>query len=191
MGRKDSGEGEIRTGVGFPTCTAAGSVDSNQGGKKSQGPSQSQSRCSAEAQEDVIALFGNDEIGLELSDDLAYLASFADQPELRRALPLEMSLRTVFASGWDRPEPPEVRTTVLGHIQRGGSPCAYDRLISLRFGAQAMQLALAGQWGRMVCLRGTEIADVPLSEGIGQLHNVPIDSQLLSHARAVGVCLGD
>ena len=107
------------------------------------------------------------------------------------AYALEMSLRTVFATGWDRPEPPEVRTTVLGHIQRGGSPCAYDRLISLRFGAQAMQLALAGQWGRMVCLRGTEIADVPLSEGIGQLHNVPIDGQLLSHARAVGVCLGD
>ncbi|MBM4346198.1 MAG: ATP-dependent 6-phosphofructokinase [Deltaproteobacteria bacterium] len=107
------------------------------------------------------------------------------------ALGLEAALKSAFSNGWDRPEPPEVRTTVLGHIQRGGTPCAYDRLISLRFGAEAVRLAQAGHWGRMVCLRGTEIADVPLGEGIRKPHNVPVDGQLVAHARCVGVCLGD
>jgi len=107
------------------------------------------------------------------------------------ALQLEAELKRAFAARWPRAVPPEVRTTVLGHIQRGGSPCAYDRLISLRFGAEAVRLAIAGQWGRMVCLRGTEIKSVPLADGIRRPHNVDIDGQLLAQARAVGICLGD
>jgi 6-phosphofructokinase 1 len=106
------------------------------------------------------------------------------------AVQLEQALKHAFEQSWPR-EPPEVRTTVLGHIQRGGSPCAYDRMISLRFGAEAVRLALAGQWGQMVCLRGTEIAHVPLAEGIRRLHVVDPASQLVSHARSVGLCLGD
>ncbi|MBI5607868.1 MAG: ATP-dependent 6-phosphofructokinase [Deltaproteobacteria bacterium] len=104
---------------------------------------------------------------------------------------LEAALREAFAQNWDRPSVPEVRTTVLGHIQRGGSPCAYDRLISLRFGAEAVRLALAGQWGRMVCLRGTQIESVPLVDGIRKPHMVETSSQLVRHARSVGICLGD
>jgi len=80
---------------------------------------------------------------------------------------------------------------VLGHIQRGGSPCAYDRLISLRFGAEAVALAVAGRWNRMVCLRGTEIHSVRLHDALGHIHSVDVDGQLVQHARAAGICLGD
>lgn len=104
---------------------------------------------------------------------------------------LEQALQASFASNWPGKRPPEVRTTVLGHIQRGGSPCAYDRLISMRFGAEALRLAAAGDWGRMVCLRGTAIENVPLVDGIRKPHNVPVDGQLVAHARTVGICLGD
>ena len=107
------------------------------------------------------------------------------------AMQLEHELRRAFATGWHRPQAPEIRTTVLGHMQRGGSPCAYDRLISLRFGAEAVRLALQGHWGQMVCLRGTEILHVPLAEGIRQPHQIEVDGQLVQHARTVGICLGD
>ncbi len=108
------------------------------------------------------------------------------------ALVLEAALQHAFKHGWERPRGiPEVRTTVLGHIQRGGSPCAYDRLISLRFGAEAMALAAAGQWNRMVCLRGTEIQSVPLHDALGRLHLVDVDGQFVKHARSAGICLGD
>ena len=107
------------------------------------------------------------------------------------AATLEAALREAMAT-WDRPRgAPEVRATVLGHIQRGGSPCAYDRFISLRFGAEAATLALAGKWNRMVCLRGTAIENVPLLEGIDKPHNVDPAGQLVQHARAVGICFGD
>ena len=104
---------------------------------------------------------------------------------------LEHALREGMAK-WDRPRgAPEVRTTVLGHVQRGGSPCAYDRVVSLRFGAEAASLAIAGNWNRMVCLRGTNIDNVPLENGIARPHNLEPDGQLVAHARAVGICLGD
>jgi 6-phosphofructokinase 1 len=105
---------------------------------------------------------------------------------------LAQALDAAFDAEWDRESAvPEVRTTVLGHIQRGGSPCAYDRVVSVRFGAEAVALAAAGQWNRMVCLRGTEIASVPLDEGVRGLHRVDPHGQLVRHARAVGICLGD
>jgi len=104
---------------------------------------------------------------------------------------LESALRARFAQSWDRPRrAPEIRTTVLGHIQRGGSPCAYDRLISVRFGAEAVALAAAGNWNRMVCLRGTQIESEPLHEAIRNLHVVDPAGQLVRQARAVGICLG-
>ncbi len=104
---------------------------------------------------------------------------------------LEAGLQQALAA-WQRPSgPPEVRTTVLGHIQRGGSPCAYDRLISVRFGAEAAHLAVMNRWNRMVCLRGTEIKSVPLREAISRPHRVDPDGQLVLQARAVGVSLGD
>lgn len=63
----------------------------------------------------------------------------------------------------------ETRTVVLGHIQRGGSPSAHDRVLATRFGVHAADLALAGDWGRMVALRGTKIVAVELPEAVKQI----------------------
>ncbi len=66
----------------------------------------------------------------------------------------------------------ETRTVVLGHLQRGGSPTAYDRWLGLWFGAKAVELADAGQFGKMVSLRGTKFIAVDLEEAVGQLSTV-------------------
>ncbi|MEP7028656.1 MAG: 6-phosphofructokinase, partial [Candidatus Eisenbacteria bacterium] len=68
----------------------------------------------------------------------------------------------------------ETRAVVLGHIQRGGAPSAYDRVLATRFGVHAAELVAAGRFGRMASLRGTEITDVPLVEGTGTLKTVPL-----------------
>ncbi|MFC7756477.1 ATP-dependent 6-phosphofructokinase [Tsukamurella soli] len=67
----------------------------------------------------------------------------------------------------------EVRTTVLGHVQRGGKPTAYDRVLATRFGVNAADAAHAGEWGKMVSLQGQEIGLVALSEAVSQLKRVP------------------
>ncbi|MCX5046116.1 6-phosphofructokinase [Aldersonia sp. NBC_00410] len=67
----------------------------------------------------------------------------------------------------------EVRTTVLGHVQRGGTPTAYDRVLATRFGVNAVDAAHAGEFGKMVSLRGTEIGLVDLGEATRQLKRVP------------------
>ena len=68
----------------------------------------------------------------------------------------------------------EARTTVLGHIQRGGSPTAFDRVLATRFGLNAITAVKNSEWGRMVALRGTDIVTVPLEEATGTLKTVPI-----------------
>jgi ATP-dependent phosphofructokinase / diphosphate-dependent phosphofructokinase len=67
----------------------------------------------------------------------------------------------------------ETRATTLGHIQRGGTPSAYDRVLATRLGMAAMLSAVEGHWGRMVALRGTEIVHVPFEEALGRLKTVP------------------
>jgi phosphofructokinase-like protein len=67
----------------------------------------------------------------------------------------------------------EVRTTVLGHVQRGGTPTAYDRVLATRFGVNAADAAHSGEFGMMVSLRGQEIGRVPLAEAVKQLKLVP------------------
>ncbi|MBF6146725.1 ATP-dependent 6-phosphofructokinase [Nocardia nova] len=69
----------------------------------------------------------------------------------------------------------EVRTTVLGHVQRGGTPTAYDRVLATRFGLHAAEAVHAGQFGQMVALHGTEIGLVSLAEATKQLKLVPTD----------------
>ncbi|MCK5547441.1 MAG: 6-phosphofructokinase, partial [Thermoplasmata archaeon] len=66
----------------------------------------------------------------------------------------------------------ETRTVVLGHIQRGGSPTAYDRYLGLRFGVRAIELVRDGQFGKMVGLKGNDFVPVPLSEAAGKLRTV-------------------
>jgi 6-phosphofructokinase 1 len=69
----------------------------------------------------------------------------------------------------------ETRVTVLGHIQRGGTPTARDRVLATRFGLKAADLALAGAFGQMAALRGDEIVAVPLAEATAELKLVPRD----------------
>jgi 6-phosphofructokinase 1 len=67
----------------------------------------------------------------------------------------------------------ETRVTVLGHIQRGGSPTAHDRVLATRFGIKAAEMVEAGQFGRMAAARGDQILDVPLAEGVEERKMVP------------------
>jgi ATP-dependent phosphofructokinase / diphosphate-dependent phosphofructokinase len=85
----------------------------------------------------------------------------------------------------------ETRFTVLGHLQRGGSPTPFDRLLATKFGTAACELATAGEFGRMVSLRGTEVTAVRIQEAIAQDRKVPIECQLIQSARAVGTSFGD
>lgn len=66
----------------------------------------------------------------------------------------------------------ETRVTVLGHIQRGGTPSAFDRVLATRFGVKAVELVLNGEFGKMVALRGNEIISVPLEAAVGTLKTV-------------------
>jgi 6-phosphofructokinase 1 len=69
----------------------------------------------------------------------------------------------------------EARTTVLGHIQRGGTPTAFDRVLATRFGLQAIDAVRDGDWGKMVALRGTDIVRVSLDDATGELKTVPAE----------------
>lgn len=85
----------------------------------------------------------------------------------------------------------EVRVVVLGHLQRGGSPSPYDRLLSTRYGAAAVHAAVRGVFGEMVALRAQEIVTVPLEEAVGHLKTVRPHSDLVQSARSLGVSFGD
>ena len=85
----------------------------------------------------------------------------------------------------------DVRVTVLGHIQRGGSPSPFDRILSTRFGAEAVELIARGDFGKMVALRGTHIETVDIQEAIGAMKCVDPDGEMVKIAKAVGVCFGD
>ena len=85
----------------------------------------------------------------------------------------------------------ETRSLVLGHLQRGGTPTAYDRLIALRFGAAAVRLVEAGQFGTMVALHPPHIRAVPLLEAVKTLKMVPVDGDIITTARDVGISFGD
>jgi ATP-dependent phosphofructokinase / diphosphate-dependent phosphofructokinase len=85
----------------------------------------------------------------------------------------------------------ETRSLVLGHLQRGGSPIAYDRLISLRFGAAAVRCVAEGAFGTMVALDPPDVRAVPLQSAIDQIKKVPLDSDVMVTARDLGISFGD
>ncbi len=85
----------------------------------------------------------------------------------------------------------EVRVTVLGHIQRGGSPSPFDRILSTRFGVAAVELIARGEFGKMVCLRDGEIQSVNIADAVGVMKRVDPGGELVRTARAIGVCFGD
>jgi 6-phosphofructokinase 1 len=85
----------------------------------------------------------------------------------------------------------DVRVTVLGHTQRGGSPSPFDRILSTRFGVAAVELIARGEFGKMVALRGGQIVPVDVAEAIGQMKRVDPEGQLVRMAKSIGVCFGD
>jgi len=85
----------------------------------------------------------------------------------------------------------ETRTLVLGHIQRGGSPTTFDRLLSLRFGAAAVRLIAEEQFGMMVALQPPDIVPVSIADAIAKPRRVPLDSDVIATARDLGISLGD
>jgi ATP-dependent phosphofructokinase / diphosphate-dependent phosphofructokinase len=85
----------------------------------------------------------------------------------------------------------EVRVSVLGHIQRGGSPSPYDRVLGTRFGAKATEMIAEGDFGKMVCLRGERVQAVDIADAVGHVKLVDPNGELVRTARAVGICFGD
>ncbi len=85
----------------------------------------------------------------------------------------------------------ETRAVTLGHLLRGGSPIAMDRILGLGFGAAAVQAVAQGLDGVMVALKGTHITHVPLADAIARMKGVPVDGMGVKVARALGISLGD
>ena len=84
----------------------------------------------------------------------------------------------------------EARVTVLGHIQRGGGPIPFDRVLSTRYGVKAVELIEADRWGELVCLRNGQMVGVPLSDIAGKTREVDPEHPLIHTARSVGIAFG-
>ena len=85
----------------------------------------------------------------------------------------------------------ETRYVVLGHLQRGGTPSAYDRVLATRFGSFAVDLLKDGEFGVMTALKSPDIVAVPLECVVGRARKVPVDGDVVKTARNVGIALGD
>ncbi|HMC12542.1 MAG TPA: ATP-dependent 6-phosphofructokinase [Pirellulaceae bacterium] len=85
----------------------------------------------------------------------------------------------------------DTRVTVLGHLQRGGVPTAFDRILATRFGTHAADMLAEGKYNRMVAMRGGNVTSVPIEEVAGKIKHVPPDHPLIRAARGVGTNFGD
>ncbi|MBI3410551.1 MAG: 6-phosphofructokinase [Planctomycetes bacterium] len=85
----------------------------------------------------------------------------------------------------------ETRVTVLGHLQRGGIPTPFDRILATRFGAHAAEMLAQGTYNHMVALKGSQVTSVPLEQVAGKIKLVPLDHPLIRTARQVGTNFGD
>lgn len=85
----------------------------------------------------------------------------------------------------------DIRIAIPGHTQRGGSPDAYDRVISSRFGAKAAQLINEKDYGKLVVYKGNQVTAIPLSESAGKLKYVSPDDDIIAEARTLGISFGD
>jgi len=111
-------------------------------------------------------------------------------PELkenRRASSIGSLIGNAIAAGSHK----EVRVSVLGHIQRGGSPSPFDRVLATRFGVSAVDLIARGDFGKMVALRAGSIVGVDMARAIGHLKSVRPEGELVRTARAIGIAFGD
>jgi 6-phosphofructokinase 1 len=85
----------------------------------------------------------------------------------------------------------DIREAVLGHLQRGGTPTAFDRVLASQFGVKAFELVDAGNFGQMVAYRYPDIISVPLKEAVSKMNFVQLTSNLVETARGIDICLGD
>lgn len=85
----------------------------------------------------------------------------------------------------------ETRVTVLGHVQRGGSPSPFDRILATRYGVAAVELIREEKYGMMVSLQGDRITAVTIEEAVHKLKNVPVDGELVRVAKSIGIEFGD
>ncbi len=124
--------------------------------------------------------------GVKMPSDLG-----AHVAQERRAAPRPGNVGNVIADAVAVATRKEVRVTVLGHVQRGGSPSPFDRILSTRFGVAAVELIARREFGKMVALRGTSIVTVDIAEAVGQMKSVDPRGELVQMARKIGVCFGD
>ena len=113
----------------------------------------------------------------------------ADQPQNREAR--LGGIGAVVSAEIERRTGKESRVCVLGHLQRGGSPSAFDRALCSMFGTEAMDLVAAGDFGKMVAFLGTHVGAIPIADAVGKLKTVPPDGDMSLTARNLGICLGD
>lgn len=85
----------------------------------------------------------------------------------------------------------QIRSTILGHVQRGGVPCAFDRILATSMGVRAFQMVARGDYGQMVSYRNHSISQVQLAEAVSKYNHVETDHYLIQTARAMGISFGD
>jgi phosphofructokinase-like protein len=97
----------------------------------------------------------------------------------------------IVSAGVEKRTGKESRVCVLGHLQRGGSPTTFDRALCSMFGATAVELIAAGEFGKMVAFIGPYVGAINIKDAVGKLKTVRTDGNLIRTARALGICLGD
>jgi 6-phosphofructokinase 1 len=85
----------------------------------------------------------------------------------------------------------DIRVTLLGHLQRGGKPIAYDRILATQLGVKAFEMALNKEFGKMAALQNGKLVSVPINEAIEKYHFVDLNSDLMNTARSIGISFGD
>lgn len=116
---------------------------------------------------------------------------FIKKTDVKRTDPIQLGgAAEVVAKNIEENTGLETRYTVLGHLQRGGSPTPYDRILSTKFGTFAIELAIKKKFGRMVALKGNEVKSVTIEDAIKSQKLVKPTDQAVLSAKAVGVCFG-
>jgi 6-phosphofructokinase 1 len=85
----------------------------------------------------------------------------------------------------------EIRETILGHLQRGGIPIAYDRILASQYGVKAFELVKEGKFGQMVAYHHPNVVSVPIAKVIAKPNLITMNSNVLKTARGLGICFGD
>lgn len=98
---------------------------------------------------------------------------------------------TILANAVEAATGLEARATILGHLQRGGQPTPFDRLLATRYGYETLRLAAAGRFARMSALQNGRVTSVPISRAIGKLKTVPRNHPFIEMAKAIGTSFGD